>query len=85
MDSIDVYSTYILPLEGKRRQEEETRLGVTALEPEIQRLELILRVVQDLEHNLRALATWVGCRGQDCVWRQKKLQECLGEPLFISH
>ena len=72
----------ILPLEEKRRQGEETRLGVTALEREVQRLELILRVVQDLEHNLRVLATWVSCRGQDCVCRQNKLQEWLGEPLF---
>ena len=85
MDSIDVYSAYILPLEGKRRQEEETRLGVTALEREVQGLELILRVVQELEHNLRVLATWVSCRGQDCVWRQKELQEWLGEPLFSAH
>ena len=59
VDSIDVYSAYILPLEGKRRQEEETRLGVTALEREVQRLELILRVVQDLKHNFTG-ASYLG-------------------------
>ena len=53
---IDAYSAYVLPLKEKQRQMEETRLGVVALEREIQRLEQILLVVQGLQRSLHQLA-----------------------------
>ena len=53
---IDAYSAYVLPLKEKKRQVEEIRLGVVALEREIRRLERILVVVQDLQRTLQQLA-----------------------------
>ena len=53
------YIAYVFPLKEDRRQEEKIRLGVVAMEREVQRLELILRVVQELETNLLVLAEQV--------------------------
>ena len=50
------YTAYVFPLKEDRRQEEKIRLGVVAMEREVQRLERILRVVQELETNLLLLS-----------------------------
>ena len=54
------YSAYLFPLKEDRRQEKTIRLGVVAMEREVQRLERILRVVEELEANFLVLATLVG-------------------------
>lgn len=53
------YIAYVFPLKEDRRQEGKIRLGVVAMEREVQRLELILRVVQESETNLLVLAEQV--------------------------
>ena len=59
------YSAHVFPLKEDRRQEEKIRLGVVAMERELQRSERILRVVEELENNFLVLATLVG------VWDTK--------------
>lgn len=71
------YSAYVFPLKEDRRQEEKIRLGVVTMEREVQRLERILRVVEELEDNLLVLATLVS------VWDTKHENDS-NNTLYVS-
>ena len=55
----DAHEAYLDPLEEKARKMEKARLGVVALDRELQRVVQIEQVVGEVEHSLQLLATAV--------------------------